>query len=79
MADIAFNFDLIMDSVERFEIGESSNNRFDFLTRRGLKRVLTLLIVLSFLNLIYAFFEKISDKQFQRLFMDLKSQSIINE
>ena len=30
-----------------------------------------MLIALSFLNLVYTFFEKISDKQFQKLFMEV--------
>ena len=60
-----------MDTIEKFEVDQSRSRTYNFMTKKGFKRALILLIASSFLNLVYTFFEKISDKQFQRLFIEV--------
>ena len=59
--------------MESFEVDESASrsdnkNRMAFLTTKGFKRSVALLIILTITSIIYTFINKLSDSSFDSLF-----------
>ena len=64
-----------MDTVERFDKERQSNSSiYKIFTTKGFKRALVLILLISFFNIIYVIFYKLSENNLNTLFTNFVSK-----